>query len=399
MHSIRPIRNRSSSSASPSPLARGNIITSRFSVPATAAETWNWVSNDDGQTVVDETVPWNRKTPVPASGSGLAFDRFHPGRVYLLDAFMVYQIDDIWADKPVFRALWKGVENTVVLTLCTPPESPDGTAPVLLSGVADIRGFRHADIRRPPSRFVEPTESVEYDWNTYVTGYDYCEGNPAVIMCASMTSECAPARCCSPLDGGQTWKLVTDPLKRNYGSAKIAVSARWSGTADSLKAVLAPGDGQSPRYTRDGGKTWAVCKAADGSDLKAFSPINHAYCFARYLASDRVDGETFSLYHHAGACSSRETAARRGWKREWEKSMWKFGIPCHRRASRPLPAARVRCGPPCPASASGEPVISATPGNRSLASFKSTILKTRQTPTTGVRAWLPLAPRHRQARQ
>ena len=159
-------------------------------------------------------------------------------------------------------------------------------------------------------------------------------------------------------------------------------------------------DGSKELYaTLDGGKTWAVCKAADGSDLKAFSPINHAYCFARYLASDRVDGETFYLYHYAGACSSRGTAARRGWKREWETPMRVSGIPCLRRASRLLPAGRAKCGPPCPASASGEPVISATPGNHSPASFQSTILKMGKIPTTGVPAWLPLVPRHRQARQ
>ena len=263
-------------------------------------ETWNWVSNDDNQIGVGAPLPWNKKMPVPASGSGLAFDPLHSGRVYLLDAFMVYQTDDIWAEKPVFDALWKGVDNTVVLTLCTPPASPDGTAPVLLSGVSDIRGFRHADIHQPPSGYVEASTGTSYDWTTYVTGYDYCERNPAVIMCAKHDEKMGPGKVLRSTDGGQTWQKMTDPIGRNYGGAKIAVSATWAGSTDTLKAVLVPGNGQLPRYTRDGGKTWAVCKAADGAELKPFSYIPHAYSFSQYVAADRVDGDTFYLYRFSG---------------------------------------------------------------------------------------------------
>jgi photosystem II stability/assembly factor-like uncharacterized protein len=261
---------------------------------------WNWVSNDDHQIGVSEALPWNKTMPVPSSGSGLAFDPLHPGRVYLLDAFMVYQTDDIWAETPVFRALWKGVENTVVLTLCTPPASPDGSAPVLLSGLSDIRGFRHADLRQPPSVYVQPSSGTDYDWTTYVTGYDYCEGNPAVILCVKHDERMGPGKVLLSTDGGQTWKRMPDPIGRNYGGAKIAVSARWRGSTDTLKAVLAPGNGQLPRYTRDGGKNWAVCKAADGSELRTFSYLNHAYSFAQYVAADRVDGDTFYLYRFSG---------------------------------------------------------------------------------------------------
>ena len=264
-------------------------------------QTWDWISNDDNQMSVSEPLPWNRKMPVPASGSGLVFDPHHPGRVYMLDAFMVYQTEDIWAKKPDFRALWKGVENTVVLTLCTPPPSQDGLAPVLLSGLADIRGFCHADIHQPPSRYVEPTVSKEDDWATNVTGYDYCEGNPAVMMCAKHDDRMRPGKVLLTSDGGRTWQQVTDPLGKIYGGTKIAVSARWTGRTDTLKAVFAPGNGQVPRYTRDGGKTWAVCQAADGSDLKTFSYISHAFNFSQYVAADRADGDTFYLYRFSGA--------------------------------------------------------------------------------------------------
>jgi photosystem II stability/assembly factor-like uncharacterized protein len=276
--------------------------------------TWNWVSNDE-EISVSEALPWNKKMPIASSGSGLAFDPHHPGRAYLLDAFMVYQTDNVWAERPVFRALWQGVDNTVVLTLCTPPASKDGNAPVLLSGLGDIRGFRHADIHQPPTVYVEPPAGKVTDWVTNVTGYDYCEGNSAVIMCAKHDDRMRPGQVLLSTDGGKTWKQTTDPLGKNYGGAKIAVSARWDGSTDTLKAVLAPGNGQLPHYTRDGGKTWAVCKAADGTDLKTFSYLNHPFSFSQYLAADRVDGDAFYLYRFSGEFwVSRDGGAT--WKRK-----------------------------------------------------------------------------------
>ena len=262
-------------------------------------ETWSSVVNDDGQIAVDNLPPWlthfNNNIQMPASASFLAFDPFHPGRAYLLDAFGVYRTEDIWANKVTLHSLYKGAENTVVLTLCTPPPSPAGQAAVLFSGLSDVRGFRHADIHMPPLAVVEPTVSSEYDWATYVTGYDYCEGNPAVMFCVKHHDN-NRGKVLRSTDGGTTWKLMTDPLGRNYGGAKIAVSAKWDGSVETLRAVFAPGHGEKPRFTPDGGKTWAICKSTDGAELGYFSSISHAYSFSQYVAADRVDGDTFYLY-------------------------------------------------------------------------------------------------------
>jgi photosystem II stability/assembly factor-like uncharacterized protein len=265
-------------------------------------ETWTSVANDDGQIIAENLPAWlttfNNGLKMPASGSYLAFDPSHPKRAYLLDAFGAYRIDDIWADKVTLHSLYEGVENTVVLTLCTPPASTDGNAPVLLSGLGDVRGFRHADIHQPPLRVVEPLVSAEYDWSTNVTGYDYCEGNPAVIMCAKVNDKHRPGKVLLSADGGQTWRETTYPLpSTNAGGSKIAVSAAWHGSVDTLKAVFAPGNKQTPRYTRDGGKTWNLCKTADGADLPYVSILDHPFSFSLFLAADRVDGDTFYLYN------------------------------------------------------------------------------------------------------
>jgi hypothetical protein len=168
----------------------------------------------------------------------------------------------------------------------------------LLSGLADVRGFRHADIHQAPPRIVEPTVSTEYDWCTYVTGYDYCEGNPAVIMCAKAGDNRKTGKVMLSEDGGQTWRLTTYPIpKVNAGGSKIAVSATWNGSVDTLKAVFAPGAKQTPRYTHDGGKTWKVCKTAAGTDLPHVSVLDHPFSFAQFVAADRVDGNTFYLYN------------------------------------------------------------------------------------------------------
>jgi photosystem II stability/assembly factor-like uncharacterized protein len=265
-------------------------------------DTWTAVANDDGGIVTENLPAWlthfNDGLKMPASASFLAFDPFHSGRAYLLDAFGVYQTDDVWADKVVMRSLYEGVENTVVLTLCTPPASADIQAPILLSGIADVRGFRHTDIHQPPLRIVEPTVSREYDWCTAVTGYDYCEGNPDVIMCAKVSDQARPGKVLLSEDGGQTWRTTTYPLgEMSCGGSKIAVSAAWHGSVDTLKAVFAPGNKQTPRYTSDGGKTWNLCKTTDGADLSYVSILDHPFSFGQFVAADRVDGNTFYLYN------------------------------------------------------------------------------------------------------
>jgi photosystem II stability/assembly factor-like uncharacterized protein len=148
---------------------------------------------------------------------------------------------------------------------------------------------------------VEPTLSTEYDWTTYVTDYDYCEGNPAVIMCTKASEANQPGKVLISDDGGQTWKQTSYPLgNANGGGAKIAVSAKWGGSVATLKAVFVPGAGQIPHYTSDGGTTWQTCQAVDGADLKSFSSITHAYSFSQFVAADRVDGDTFYIYDNKG---------------------------------------------------------------------------------------------------
>jgi xyloglucan-specific exo-beta-1,4-glucanase len=265
-------------------------------------ETWDSVANDDGQIVAEDLPPWitdfNMNMKMPASGSFLAFDPFHEGRAYLLDAFSVFRIDNIWADRVTLHSMYEGVDDTVTMTLCTPPPSADGKAPPLLTGLADVRGFRHTDIHQPPLHIIEPTVYTEYDWCTAVTGFDYCEGNPSVIMCCKADDRRRQGKVLLSEDGGQTWRMTTYPIPdTNAGGAKIAVSAEWRGTVDTLKAVFAPGNRQTPRYTHDGGKTWKACKTVDGADLPFASVIDHPFNFAQFVAADRVDGDTFYMYN------------------------------------------------------------------------------------------------------
>ncbi|MCX6997023.1 MAG: hypothetical protein NTV49_08025, partial [Kiritimatiellaeota bacterium] len=98
--------------------------------------------------------------------------------------------------------------------------------------------------------------------------------------------------------GGQTWRMTTYPIpKTNAGGAKIAISAAWNGSVETLKAVFVPGDRQTPRYTHDGGKTWQVCKTAAGADLPFVSVIDHPFNFAQSVAADRVEGDPFYMYN------------------------------------------------------------------------------------------------------
>jgi photosystem II stability/assembly factor-like uncharacterized protein len=98
-------------------------------------------------------------------------------------------------------------------------------------------------------------------------------------------------------DGGQNWKQVTDPLPgKNHGGAKIAISA-----TDPNRAVMLFGANNGLRFTSDGGQTWQMCRVAGTNQpMPGFHPHDFAYNFARFIAADKVDGNTFYAYRKEG---------------------------------------------------------------------------------------------------
>ncbi|MBZ5624152.1 MAG: carbohydrate-binding protein [Acidobacteriia bacterium] len=155
-----------------------------------------------------------------------------------------------------------GIEETAVLALISPAAGAH-----LLSGVADIGGFRHDDLNvSPPSGM----SSNPIFGNT--TGLDYAGQNPSVVARVGNSS---PYGAYSK-DGGATWTPFTAV---GSGNGSIAVSA------DGSAFVWTPDSGNSMYYSVDNGGHWT---AVAGLPARAT------------IVSDRINPLKFYAYQNTG---------------------------------------------------------------------------------------------------
>jgi xyloglucan-specific exo-beta-1,4-glucanase len=149
--------------------------------------------------------------------AGVAIDPFDSGHVAYSTGATVYATRDLLAADRGRRMLWKpwvrGVEQTAVLTLLSPPQGPH-----LLSGFGDISGFAHEDLSRSPKeQFTHPVFS-----NT--DEIDYAGLDPRVVVRggtrAPRSAPGAPTLAYS-LNYGRSWQ----PLQPHNAASVITVSA------------------------------------------------------------------------------------------------------------------------------------------------------------------------------
>ena len=138
----------------------------------------------------------------------------------------------------------RGIEETVPTVLLSPPSGPH-----LLSGVADVDGFRHDDlsVSPPRGRFGTPafkdTSSMAFAW-----------GHPEVLVRSGNTYTNDLVTGAYSADGGATWKAFA-------AEPPGTVGAYWRGegpitiSADARTIVWSP-TGVAPHFSLDRGATW-----------------------------------------------------------------------------------------------------------------------------------------------
>lgn len=176
--------------------------------------------------------------------AGVAIDPFDSGHIAYTTGATVYATRELLNADRAKSILWKpwvrGIEQTAVLTLVSPPEGPH-----LLSGFGDISGFAHEDLSRSPrEQFTHPVFA-----NT--DEIDYAGADPSVVVRSG-----TPARAPAPgsgagaptlaysLDYGRSWQ----PLQPPGITSAITVSA--DGRAFVVTAT-------TPLVTLDRGRSWA----------------------------------------------------------------------------------------------------------------------------------------------
>jgi photosystem II stability/assembly factor-like uncharacterized protein len=176
----------------------------------------------------------------------------------------------------------KGIEQTAILALISPPEGAH-----LLSGFADIGGFVHDDLNVSPPRMYENPEI-----GTTIS-LDYAGNQPLVIVRGGRAGEDQPSLAYSE-DGGHSWQPMTLPEDSGRpGRAPPAIIVSADGKTFMVMTPI-------PLITRDRGKTWTAVKGlprgdhavADRVDPSAFYAID--YKTGRFFTSSD-GGATFKV--------------------------------------------------------------------------------------------------------
>ncbi len=232
--------------------------------------------------------------------SSLLIDPALPKRLWVLAGFGVLKTDDVTIAAPTWNWRMENLEELVVETVKVPPvvTVPGTTEPGadLLSGVADMMGFRHASRDVVPSstlpsfRWVAQANSIAYsaqhpEYSAFV-GWDH----PTYTVKTGFTS-----------DNGKTWAPFGDQSPGVSGS--VAMSA-----SNPLNIVWAPVQADV-RYSMDGGGTWRNAMLAGGGLLPRSWQVNNVWWPGQIVVPDMITGGKFYYYANGDFYVSIDNAA------------------------------------------------------------------------------------------
>ncbi len=237
--------------------------------------------------------------------TGVAIDPFDPEHAAYSTGATVYATHDLLSRAPGRALLWKpwvrGVEQTAVLTLVSPPKGPH-----LLSGFGDLSGFVHERLRR------SPTEQFTHPVFANTDTIDDAALSPNIVVRggtrAPRSAPGAPTLAYS-LDYGRSWR----PLRPPAPASAIVVSA--DGRSFIAMSRL-------PEVTRDRGRTWrpAIGLPAGAHPLadRVLAQTFYALDFERaqlFVSSD--GGATFHTRATRGLPADLEADQPHSPERQW----------------------------------------------------------------------------------
>ncbi|UVS80724.1 cellulose binding domain-containing protein [Actinokineospora sp. UTMC 2448] len=219
-------------------------------------------------------VPWLTfgATPAPPETApklgwmteALEIDPFDSDRMLYGTGATIYGTDNLTAwdtgGKAVIKPVIKGLEETAVLDLISPPSG----AP-LVSALGDIGGFRHDDLTAIPDMiFTGPVF-------TSTTSLDFAEKSPNIMVRAgNFTDADRPndSHVAFSTDGGSNWFQGSEPGGINSGGTVAA-------SADGTAFVWSPGEGQVVRSTGFG-TSWTAARGLPAQSVVESDRVNPA---------------------------------------------------------------------------------------------------------------------------
>lgn len=220
--------------------------------------------SDDGgaswskkRSTLNKTVPWLAKEFFNDHPSTIAFDPQNPQRVLLTDWFSVWRTDNINRKTVTWTNQVKGIEQTVLFTLASPPEGA-----ILLSGLADQGGFYHHDLDDFPQtrlgfqRQGYSLSSLNLTGDRYLDNYfqdvfdiAYSQTQPKHLVRLGAQRWRDTYFGVTSDDGGRSWQPWAN-IPKNKIFMRVAISP-----TDPQHYVVTTSEDQ-PLLTRDGGSSW-----------------------------------------------------------------------------------------------------------------------------------------------
>jgi hypothetical protein len=235
-------------------------------------------STDRGQSwtevqyIQQGNVPWWPDSFWSAATASLLIDPHNSQRVWYTDWYGTWRTDNINAQPSTWRTFEEGHEEVVTFDL----QSPASGAP-LLSGVADVDGFRHTSL----DSFPTISHNVPNLQDT--TSLAIAETNPEFVARVGGRRWNDTGDGGYSTDGGVTWSSFPTVPTWGAKNGRVAVSASGD------RIVWLP-QGGVPAYTTNNGCSWSTSAGAPSG------VVGDVWTWHKPLAADRVDNNTFYLY-------------------------------------------------------------------------------------------------------
>ena len=228
----------------------------------------------------NSSVPWWSSGMWAAWVSACAINPLQPNQLWYGDWYGVWKTEDYTAGSPVWHNYEAGHEEVVTFTLsCPPAPSAD-----LLSGCADMEGFRHNDVNAfPPYSFGNAPGNGSGCNFQAAFGLDYCENHPNFVVRASGSQSGGTMGMCKSANNGASWTLCA-------GWSSAAEPRRVAVSASNTNVFLTILSGGKPMVTSNGGSSFTTC-----GGITENGPSG-PWETAQPLAADRVDGTKFYYY-------------------------------------------------------------------------------------------------------
>ena len=254
-----------------------------------------WLSQDGGKSwenineksLLQGSVPWAPKNHFASATASLVFDPHYPNRVWMVDWYATWRTENIAADTVIWKNYEYGHEEIVPFCMLTPEKGVN-----LISGMADVRGFRHEDIDKFPENVLHKEDNMKD-----VTGLDFCETNPDyMVRTATHGTDGSRGTGAVSTDNGKNWTYFGN---WNFGAVgRVAMSA-----TDHRIILAAPWNGIVKR-SEDFGQTWHDVEGLPSGIVK------QVWEWHQPLVSDRVLGNLFYAFYKGKVYRSEDGGCR-----------------------------------------------------------------------------------------